>query len=76
MPERVDAAESLDPIRYIEGELASAPDAVGANLIAKVDAGAQLVYALYHQSAEFHRDLPLSLLRAYTKACKAYGIGH
>jgi hypothetical protein len=73
--ERVDSAEQVEPVLYVDADSVVAPDALGANLAAKIDAGAALVYALYHSGGDFVKDMPLPLMRAYMKACKAYGVG-
>lgn len=51
------------------------PVTLAANLIRKVDAGAQLVHALYHAPAEWwKREIPRGVLVAYSQACHAYDI--
>jgi hypothetical protein len=56
-------------------EAAPDPVTLAANLIRKVDAGAQLVHALYHMPVEWWRqELPRGLLAAYRHAYDAYGI--
>lgn len=42
------------------------------NLIEKVDAGAALVFALYHADAAVIRALPTTVLEALERAQKAY----
>jgi hypothetical protein len=76
---RTDVAEHLDPVRYdeveTEGVLAVGASALEADAIEKANAGAQLVYALYHRDAEWWRDQPRSVIKAYARASAAYGIG-
>lgn len=48
---------------------------VTADVTAQVNAGAALVHALYHSTAEVVTGLPTSVLRAYGQACAAYGVG-
>jgi hypothetical protein len=66
MPLELDAADAVN-------EAAGA--SLAADLVEKVNAGAQLAYALYHRDPEWWRDQPTSVIRAYTRATKAYGIG-
>ena len=49
-------------------------DFVSADAVQKIDAGAMLVYALYHSSTDLITGLPDSVLKAYGQACEAYGI--
>lgn len=48
--------------------------------LAKLDAGAALVYAIYHtpkdQIEAFFGAMPESVVKAYNKACAAYRVGH
>jgi len=48
---------------------------LAADAIEKVNAGAQLTYALYHRDADWWKDQPDSVVRAYMRACTAYGVG-
>jgi ABC-type sugar transport system substrate-binding protein len=47
--------------------------------LAKVNAGAALTYAIYHcpkdQVDAFFKAMPTGVVKAYAKACNAYGIG-
>ena len=56
-------------------ELVGTVDPAASDLIEKANAGAALAYAIYHSPADVVGNLPDSLLRAYTRACEAYGIG-
>ena len=79
--EALNSAETLYPIRYVAvdtGGSADPVDKVLTNLIEKVDAGAQLAYALYFHpkakelfSSEF---MSLGLQKAYMRACDAFDI--
>lgn len=55
-------------------------DQVVADVVKQANAGAALAYALYHAPAAWwtNREAPVPdpVVRAYAKACKAYGIGH
>lgn len=55
-------------------ELSAEPDAVQRNLIAKVDAGARLTYALFHSGSAVVLGLPDSTLRAYKAACDVFEV--
>lgn len=75
---RLDVAESHNPVRYTvvdTGGTTGPVDMVSTNLIEKVDAGAQLAFALYHRDPQWWKDQPLSIIKAYMRACEAYGIG-
>lgn len=48
---------------------------LAADVIEKVNAGAQLTYALYHAGKEWWRDQPPSIVRACMRAQRAYGVG-
>lgn len=73
---RTDVAEQL-MARYDEAEGVPAVGAPGleSDAIEKANAGAQLVYALYHRDAEWWRDQPRDVVKAYARASAAYGIG-
>ncbi len=63
-----------DPV----GELAETHDPVTADLLDKADAGAALVYALYHAPADWWTKggkLPNGVTEAYIRACHAYRVG-
>lgn len=56
-------------------KLATFADLLQEDLAGKVNAGAQLTYALFHLPVEWWKqEQPWSLLRAYMNACAAYGI--
>lgn len=50
-----------------------------ADTLAKLDAGAALVYAIYHTPKAdvkgFFDAMPDAVAKAYMKACQAYGLG-
>lgn len=64
----------VDPVLSPEFEalLGTATEAT----LEKLDAGAQLVYALYHCSAEVITGLPDPVHRAIMRAQVAYNVGH
>lgn len=50
-------------------------DVLVKDMTTKVDAGAQLIYALYHMGGEWwKRELTRGFWRAYENACAAYGL--
>lgn len=63
-----------------QGELLSTTDPLTGDAIDKVNAGAALAYAIYHcpkdDAAGFFVSMPNGVVKAYMKACEAYGIGY
>jgi hypothetical protein len=56
-------------------EETSDPGIVQANIVEKIDAGAQLVYALYHSGKDAILALPDPAAKALARAQRAYGVG-
>lgn len=61
-----------------QGELLSTADPLTGDVIDKVNAGAALAYAIYHcpkaDIKAFFDAMPNGVVKAYAKACDAYGI--
>jgi hypothetical protein len=55
-------------------ELIAEPDQLHGDVIAKVNAGARLVFALYHSGKDVVLGLPDPALRAYRSACEAFEV--
>jgi hypothetical protein len=77
----VGVADELDPLRY---QAVGAPELLSvaglqASLVEKIDAGTQLVYALYHVHGKDQLDwlkaAPDPVHRANARAQSAYGVG-
>ena len=55
------------------------PDRITADLLDKADAGAVLVFALYHAPVDWWKallkDAPRGVVDAYGRACKTYRVG-
>lgn len=84
IPRRSEMAPSTSEVRVkIKPELSEEFEALlgtaTQNTLAKLDAGAALAYAIYHtpkaQIEAFFGAMPQSVVKAYAKACDAYGIG-
>jgi hypothetical protein len=54
---------------------AIADQSIVNDVLAKVDAGAGLAYAIYHGGIEFVTAMPETVMIAYMRACEAYQIG-
>jgi hypothetical protein len=60
-----------------DGAMTRFGEMLATDHLAKVDAGAALVYALYHSGAsEWWKHVPEPVLQAYMQAQKAYRVGH
>lgn len=69
----------LATVEPITADVSVDATAVAQNLIAKVDAGAQLTFAVWSLPkplvADLFKNAPLAFTKAYAAACEAYGIG-
>jgi hypothetical protein len=75
MAELTDVKVRLEPEMSDEfKELVTAASTVEGDVVDKVNAGAALIYALYHSSAEVIQSLPGPVADAYGRACDVYAV--
>jgi hypothetical protein len=73
MAERVDAADTPDPVMYVAtGDQA---ETVVSDVARQAAAGAALAFAIYHGGAAFVATMPEPVTLAYMRACDAFRIG-